>query len=44
LICTRGGGLITVFGKGGKTRTIRLRSKVWQQLLSIKGNVQAADP
>jgi integrase/recombinase XerD len=31
------GGQITVFGKGGKTRTILLKPKIWQQLLSIKG-------
>jgi integrase/recombinase XerD len=38
------GGQITVFGKGGKTRTVLLKSKVWQQLLSIKGDANAVDP
>jgi integrase/recombinase XerD len=38
------GGQITVFGKGGKTRTILLKPKVWQQLLSIKGEATAVDP
>jgi integrase/recombinase XerD len=38
------GGQITVFGKGGKTRTVRLKPKVWQQLLSIKGEATAVDP
>jgi integrase/recombinase XerD len=38
------GGQITVFGKGGKTRTVLLKPRVWQQLLSIKGEAQAADP
>lgn len=38
------GGQITVFGKGGKTRTVLLRPKVWQQLLSIKGDAKAVDP
>jgi integrase/recombinase XerD len=38
------GGQITVFGKGGKTRTVLLKPKVWQQLLSIKGEAKAADP
>src|SRR5581483_592372 len=38
------GGQITVFGKGGKTRTILLKPKVWQQLLSIKGEAKAIDP
>ena len=37
------GGQITVFGKGGKTRTILLKPKVWQQLLSVKGAASAAD-
>ena len=37
------GGQITVFGKGGKTRTILLKPKVWQQLLSIKGTAKAVD-
>ena len=38
------GGQITVFGKGGKTRTVLLKPKVWQQLLSVKGEAKAADP
>ncbi|MEP6540365.1 MAG: tyrosine-type recombinase/integrase [Bryobacteraceae bacterium] len=38
------GGQITVFGKGGKTRTVRLKAKVWQQLLSIRGEAKAVDP
>ena len=38
------GGQITVFGKGGKTRTILLKPNVWQQLLSIQGEAQALDP
>ena len=38
------GGQITVFGKGGKTRTVLLKPRVWQQVLSIKGESQAADP
>lgn len=38
------GGQITVFGKGGKTRTVLLKPKVWQQLLSIRGKAEAADP
>src|ERR1039457_6075353 len=37
-------GQIPVLGKGGKTRTILLRSKVWLQLLSIKGDALAVDP
>ena len=38
------GGRITVFGKGGKTRTILLKPKVWQQLQSLKGVAKAAEP
>jgi site-specific recombinase XerD len=38
------GAQITVFGKGGKTRTVLLKAKVWQQLLSIKGEAKAFDP
>ena len=37
-------GQITVFGKGGKTRTVLLKPKIWQQLLSIKGEAKAIDP
>lgn len=38
------GGQITVFGKGGKTRAVLLKPKVWQQLLSMKGEAKATDP
>jgi integrase/recombinase XerD len=37
-------GQITVFGKGGKTRTVLLRPKVWLQVLSLRGEAQAVDP
>lgn len=37
------GGQITVYGKGGKTRTVLLKPKVWQQLLAIRGKAQAVD-
>jgi len=37
------GGQITVFGKGGKTRTVLLKPTVWRQLLSIKGEAKAVD-
>lgn len=37
------GGQITVFGKGGRTRSILLKPKVWQQLLSIQGTATAVD-
>ena len=35
--------MITVFGKGGKTRTILLKSGMWQELLSIKGEAGTGD-
>lgn len=38
------GGQITVFGKGGKTRAILLKSALWQQLVRLKGDAAAADP
>lgn len=38
------GGQISVFGKGGKTRTVLLKPRVWQQLLAIQGEAKAADP
>ena len=37
------GGQITVFGKGGRTRTILLKPGVWQQVLSIKGSAASED-
>jgi integrase/recombinase XerD len=38
------GGQITVFGKGGKTRTILLKPRFWQQLQAIQGEAKAFDP
>jgi integrase/recombinase XerD len=38
------GGQITVFGKGGKTRTVLLKPKIWQQLLALRGAAKAIDP
>ena len=38
------GGQITVFGKGGKTRSILLRPGVWEALVSIRGQADAAQP
>ncbi|NER27621.1 MAG: tyrosine-type recombinase/integrase [Symploca sp. SIO1C4] len=37
-------GQITVFGKGGKTRTILLPASLWQQLLSLRADASAQDP
>jgi integrase/recombinase XerD len=38
------GGQITVFGKGGKTRTILLKPKVWSQLQSMRGDAPDTVP
>lgn len=38
------GGQITVFGKGGKTRTVLLKPKIWQQLLALRETAKAIDP
>jgi integrase/recombinase XerD len=38
------GGQITVFGKGGRTRTILLKPRDWQLLLSVKGSAGADEP
>jgi integrase/recombinase XerD len=38
------GGQITVFGKSGKTRTVLLKPKVWQHLLSLRGEAKAVEP
>jgi integrase/recombinase XerD len=38
------GGQVTVFGKGGRTRTIRLKPAAWQQLLSIRAGAGIDDP
>ena len=38
------GGQITVFGKGGKTRTVLLKPKIWQQLIELRGTAKAIDP
>ena len=38
------GGQITVFGKGGKTRTILLRPRAWQQLSGLRNGAGIVDP
>jgi integrase/recombinase XerD len=35
---------ITVFGKGGKTRAIRLPASVWQQLTALRGQDDGTQP
>jgi integrase/recombinase XerD len=38
------GGQITVFGKGGKTRSIQLPPSVWKQLEKLRENDKISDP
>jgi integrase/recombinase XerD len=38
------GGQITVFGKGGKTRSIQLPDSVWKQLMRWRGEDEVAAP
>jgi integrase/recombinase XerD len=38
------GGQITVFGKGGKTRSIQLPDSVWKQLQKWRGDDKPSDP
>lgn len=38
------GGQITVFGKGGKTRAVLLKPRLWQQLLRLRGQAGPVDP
>jgi len=35
---------VTVFGKGGKTRTVLLPADVWRDLVSLRGNASLEDP
>ena len=44
LQATGEGGQITVFGKGGKTRSIQLPDSVWKQLRKLQGEAQSEDP
>jgi integrase/recombinase XerD len=37
-------GQVTVFGKGGQTRSIQLPDSVWQQLQRLRGQAPAEDP
>jgi integrase/recombinase XerD len=38
------GGQITVFGKGGKTRSIQLPASLWKQLLALRGAGKDDEP
>jgi integrase/recombinase XerD len=37
-------GQITVYGKGGKTRAILLKPKVWQDLVALRGAAEPVSP
>lgn len=38
------GGQFTVFGKGGRTRTVLLKPSAWEALVSIRGAAHPEDP
>jgi site-specific recombinase XerD len=37
------GGAVTVYGKGGKTRTVKLQAAPWQELQQLRGRAGAAE-
>jgi site-specific recombinase XerD len=39
-----GGGQITVFGKGGKTRAVMLPVSMWRELVALRGEATDDDP
>lgn len=39
-----GGGQITIFGKGGKTRTVLLPASMWRELVDLRGESIDDDP
>ena len=41
---SRGAGQLTIFGKGGKTRVMRLEREMWTALLAIRGGAKQDDP
>jgi integrase/recombinase XerD len=44
LQATSDGGQLTVFGKGGKTRSIQLPPSLWKQLVALRGAGKDDDP
>src|SRR3954453_16254378 len=44
LQATSDGGQITVFGKGGKTRSVQLPVSVWKQLSKLRGIAEPHEP
>jgi len=43
-VARKGGGQLTLFGKGGKTRTILLKPAVWELLVSLRHDGRPQDP
>ena len=43
-VARNGGGQLTLFGKGGKTRTILLKPAVWELLVSLRRDGRPQDP
>ncbi len=39
-----GGGQVLVYGKGGKTRAIKLPASLWQELQSLRGVATLEEP
>jgi site-specific recombinase XerD len=39
-----GGGQITIFGKGGKTRVVLLPASMWRELAALRGEAPEDDP
>lgn len=38
------GGQVTLYGKGGKTRTVKLNTRMWQELQELRGNAEDDAP
>ena len=43
-IARREGGQLTLFGKGGKTRTVLLKPQIWDRLLLLRAGARPEDP
>ncbi len=44
LASNKGGGQATVFGKGGKTRTVLVQPKLWKVIAALRGGAAPGDP
>jgi integrase/recombinase XerD len=38
------GGVVTVLGKGAKTRTVRIPENTWRELIELRRDAEASDP